>query len=185
LSREFLKAYNMWAKVEQRRNAGDYSDDIDQIFPVPEKKKGLLMSEVIEFYAKEKERAWTDKSRDEILANIELFKEFVGDVPITDINRARVSDFRRVLMELPSNMRKKKKYCDKTLKELIEMEIPEEDRLANRTINKIVGRVGTFFEYAIDNEFYKDSNPAKNMKLTLSDAEDESKAPYGIGDLEK
>lgn len=35
LSREFLKAYNRWATVEKKRDQGDYSDDVEAMFPIP------------------------------------------------------------------------------------------------------------------------------------------------------
>lgn len=35
LSREFLKAYNKWSGVEAKRDQGDYSDDVEVMFPVP------------------------------------------------------------------------------------------------------------------------------------------------------
>jgi integrase len=89
-------------------------------------------------------------------------------------------------MKLPSNMEKRKIYRDKTIDELLCMEIPESDRRANRTIKKLIGRVGTLFTYAIDEEIYDGNNPALRLILPKSkDDEDMRRSPFDKDDLIK
>jgi integrase len=146
--------------------------------------EGPLLSEVIKAYAAEKQHGWTEKSGSEIAADsLGLFKEIVGDVPIQKIDRKMVSNFKHVLVRLPPNRNKTKKYRDKSIPELLEMESEIEKVFAPRTVNKHLSRVGTFFNYAGLHGDYIGNNPATCMEIPLDPDADDKRAPYSINDL--
>ena len=146
--------------------------------------EGPLLSEVIKAYAAEKQHGWTEKSGGEIAADsLGLFKEIVGDVPIQKIDRKMVSKFKHVLVRLPPNRNKTKKYRDKAIPELLEMESEIEKVFAPRTVNKHLSRVGTFFNYAGLHGDYIGNNPATGMEIPLDPDADDKRAPYSINDL--
>lgn len=73
------------------------------------------ISEVIEKHAAETRINWTEKTETETLASLRLFMEIVGDVPIQDISRKRIVEFKQVLMRLPPNMKKNPNYRGKSI----------------------------------------------------------------------
>ena len=183
------------------RLSGEYRDDLEQAMdnafaptrvniikpsmatPQPVPNEGPLLSDVLDEYKNEKKRGWTEKSTEEIVdGSLALFKGIVGDVPIQSIDRKKVSEFKHKILRLPSNMNKKPAYRDKSIVELLEMEI--EEVLAPRTVNKHLGRVRTFFKWAIDNGEFEGANPApKGLNIPLDSDADDKRAPYSIDDL--
>jgi len=163
-------------------------DHINQIMPSTGQntveKDGYLLSEVIQHYVAEKEKnSWTEKSKQENESSLNLFLEAMGDGPINEINRRQISEFKVTLQKLPPNMNKVKKYRDKSIRELLEMDIDK--TLSVRTINKNLTRVSSLFKYAIQEGFYEGQNPATDMNLPLDKFEDENRAPFTKEELEK
>jgi len=78
-------------------------------------------------------------------------------------------------------MNKRPIYRDKTISELLAMDIDKV--LAPRTVNKHLGRVGTFFKYAKVNGYFVGENPATDMNIPLDPDADDKRAPYSIKDL--
>ena len=184
--------WGAYQEYQTERLAGAYGSVSDGVVvqaaaePVDE---GQLLSVVIKMYADEKKKkkgrkgGWTEKSEEEIVdGSLGLFKQIVGDVPIQKIDRKKVAAFKRTIVRLPSNMNKKPEYRDKTIGELVEMDI--EEVLAPRTVNKHLGRVRTFFTWAKENGEYQGDNPApKGMNIPLDSDADNIRAPYSIKDL--
>ena len=53
------------------------------------------------------------------------FIEILGDRPISDYSRNDARDYRNTISRLPRNRGKLKDYRDKSIKELLEMNIPD------------------------------------------------------------
>ena len=192
LCREMYRADIGLLEVEKRHLKGDFSyhKELPDIFPdflekpAERGNQTTRLSEVIRHYVAENEKNnWTEKSKQEIESSLNLFLEVMGDVSIKSISRRQVSEFRDTLQKLPSNMNKVKKYRDKSIQELLEMNIAK--TLAVRTINKIMTRVSTLFNHALNHEFIKGQNPATDMNLPLGKSEDENRAPFTIEELER
>ena len=191
--------------LEKRHMQGDFSykQELPAIFPDVFKKPAeqisqtsqsgahnavekdtSLLSEVIQNYVAENEKGnWTEKTKQENESSLNLFLEVMGDVPIKTLNRRQISEFKAVLQKLPPNRNKVKKYRDKSIQQLLEMNIDK--TLSLRTINKILTRVGSLFKYAIQEGFIEGQNPATDMNLPLGKFEDENRAPFTKEDLEK
>jgi len=148
-------------------------------------KEGPLLSEVIRHYVAENEKSkWTEKTKQENETSLNLFLEVMGDVPIGSITRRQVSEFKTTLQRLPPNRNKVKKYRDKSVQELVGMDIKK--ILSVRTINKILTRVGSLFTHAGREGFVENgNNPASDMNLQLNKFEDENRAPFTKEELEK
>lgn len=191
LCRGILRAQLKGIDIEKKQMLGNYEDEIDigSSNALQDKQKKIdspLLSEVIDRYLSEKKTNLTERTVEEYNSGFKLFINIVGDVPIQSINREKITKYRDALIKLPSNMEKRKKYRDKTIDELLCMEIPKEDRRANRTIKKLIQRVGTLFTYAIYEEIYEGNNPALHLILPKSkDDEDMKRAPYDMDDLLK
>jgi integrase len=202
---EIHKAEIQLLSMEKRHMQGDFSykQELPAIFPEifkspPEQisqattsgaqntdeKDAYLLSEVIKNYVVENEKAnWTEKSKQENESSLNLFMEVMGNVPIKTISRRQISEFKAVLQKLPPNRNKVKKYRDKSIQQLLKMNIDK--ILSVRTINKTLTRVGSLFKYAIQEGFIDGPNPATDMNLPLGKLEDENRAPFAKVELEK
>ena len=99
----------------------------------PVEEGGYLLSEVVKKYVAENEKAnWTEKSKLENESSLNLFLEVMGDVPVNSISRRRISEFKATLQKLPPNRNKVKKCRDKSIQQLLAMDIKK--TLSVRTI---------------------------------------------------
>ena len=192
LCRGVLQAQLKGIEIEKRQMSGDYSGSpyvsFNEQLPVGFQKvkrveEGQLISEVIEEFAKETEKNWQPKTKNENLAILKLFKEVVGDVPIQSITRKTVGEFKQTLKKLPPNLRKNPKYRKKSISEIAKMEVPK--TMSDTTISKYLTRVGALFDYARKNGIYEGANPATGMNPPKDRREHEATAPFVKDDLIK
>lgn len=144
----------------------------------------VSLSEVQEHYLVEVERAesWTTKTKEENLATFSSFISIVGDLPIDKIDRRTLSEFKSVIMKLPTNMNNMKQYKGKSIQEVIAMN--PEKTLAVGTVNKYLIRLGGLFNYAVRNG-YMQSNPAAGQQIKRQKRADQERPQYTLEDLKK
>ena len=63
--------------------------------------------------------------------------ELIGDKPIGEYTNLDGRDYRTAIISLPKNRKKMKQYRDFNLHQLLEMDVPEEDRLSVDTQTKL------------------------------------------------
>ena len=80
-----------------------------------------------------------------MLASLHLFVEVVGDVPIQLIDRRKVGEFKQVLMKLPPNRKKDPRYRNKSLSQVIKMDVDK--TIACKTVSKHLSWVRALFDY--------------------------------------
>jgi integrase len=189
LCREMLKVEVKLLEIAKRRDLGDY-DYEETLHQVPifspelDNRPTETITEVIKHYVSESEANWTPKTKAEIVNDsLALLMEAVGDVPLQSIDRRKMNEFKQILRKLPPNRNKLKQYRDKSIGQLVRMNVKK--TLSERTINKHLTRIGTLFDYAITNGFYNGPNPALKMSLKLNQSEEESRAAYDLDELEK
>lgn len=145
----------------------------------------LSLSELIDRYDKEHE-AWIESTRNANLSSPKLLIEVVGDIPANSINREVMKRFRDVCRCLPKNMRKKVQYREKTIPELLEMNIPEKDRLSIPTINQHLQRVGTMLKEGMAIHGVKiEGDPLYNLYLTDDRKASDKRAAYTLDELNR
>jgi integrase len=188
LCREMLKAFVALNDIMERREVGDYSLEETVVATLPSvesvEESSEPISKVIEMYAGEQVLAnrWTDKSKEEVLFSLAMLTEIIGDVPVKTIDHKVMRDFKQTLLKLPSNRNKISKYKDKTIKEILEMDI--EKSLSISTVNKVLDRVSSLFNWAVKNG-YMDRNPASSMQLPQDKRDDEYRDAFTPDDLRK
>ena len=131
--------------------------------PVPSKPTGKKISEVIPLFIEEKEVNWTVKYKGDMVSSLNLFVEFVGDVPIQSVDRAMVAGYKAALKKLPPRFNIKPEYRDQSVIDLIATS--HKETLSSTRINKYLQRVGQLFKYAIIHGIYTGLNPATEMQL--------------------
>lgn len=129
------------------------------------------------------EGRWTPKTRLEMEASLKILTEFIGgDIPVNKIDRLSMAEFKKVLIMLPPNMNKDKRYKGKSIKEIVKMKPTK--TISTVTINKTLGRTQQLFEYAMAHGFMT-FNPAKGLKVKQTKRSDEVRAIYTPSDLDK
>ena len=143
-----------------------------------------LLSAVIEQYADEQRTAgnWSDKSEFEVLSCLATLKEFVGDIPVSQIDHAKMRDYKQALMRLPANRSKMPQYRGKTIAELVKMDVPEP--MSITSANKYVRWSGALFAWAVRNGLML-QNPAEGLKIKQPLRDNEFRSAFDKEDLVK
>lgn len=193
LCREMLKAQidglDLQAKLERGEPLDGAGNGVEHNYiqlqeEQPEEEPSELLSFVIEKFVDEQDRSgnWNEKTKRMFITKLGLLQEVIGDVPIKSIDYQTIRHYREVLMKLPSNIRKKKQYRDKTIDEILKMEI--DAPMSVKTINDYLGWTSTLFKYAA-RMGYIDRNPAEGLQLPKSKRADEYRSAFTKEDLEK
>jgi hypothetical protein len=149
--------------VKPQQQVGQTTSSISQN---PAEEDGYLLSGVIKKYVAQNEKGnWSEKSKQGNESSLNLFLEVIGDVPGKSIIRRQISEFKSTLQKLPPNRNKFKKYRDKSIHQLLAIDIDK--TLSVRTINKTLTRVGSLFKYALQEGFIEVQNPATEMILRI------------------
>ena len=99
--------------------------------------------------------------------------ELIGDKPIDEYTNIDGRDYREKISKLPKNRKKVKRYKDKTLKQILSMNVPVKDRMSLVTQKKLSSRMTTLWNFLIDefpeyvgvNVFRKKSQSRSQIKL--------------------
>lgn len=155
---------------------------------IKQKKEIHKLSEIWVKYQKEKIEVEHKRkaSFDEFRAIFNFFIEFAGDVPIDEINGAVIRDYRQLLLKLPKNRKKQKEYKNKSIKEFQEFEIPEEEKISLTTVNKYLGVLQSYFNYAV-REALIERNPVVTGMIRQSggNATKQDARPFTVDELNK
>jgi len=125
---------------------------------------------------------WSVKTAFEVSSCLELLKEFLGDIPVSQINHAAIREYKKALLHLPPNRSKLPQYRDKTIRELLAMTIP--DSMSITSVNKYIRWASALFKWATQNGFLL-QNPAEGMKVKQPLRDDEFRDPFSPDDLRK
>ena len=74
--------------------------------------------------------------------------ELLGDKPKGDYTKIDGRDFRNSLLKTLKNRKRVKRYKDKTLKEIIELDIPPSDKMSFDNQTKLISRMKSCWNYS-------------------------------------
>ena len=126
-----------------------------------------------EMYPKHIQRMRDNKRREEtVKETIETYKdviELLGDKPIGEYSNVDGRDYRNSLMKTPKNRKRVKRYKDFTLIELLNMEIPIEDKMSFDNQTKLISRMTSCWNFFAD-EFpeYVSENVFKSKSIRIN-----------------
>ena len=141
-----------------------------------------------DMFPKHIERMRYNKRREQTVnETIETYKdviELLGNKPIGEYTKIDGRDFRNSLLKIPKNRKRVKRYRDKTLKEVMELDIPPSDKMSFDNQTKLISRMTScwnFFvdeypEYVSENVFKSSSirvNPVKRKDRRESFTDDD------------
>ena len=114
------------------------------------KKTGQRLSENIRDFLNDKRKGkLVVRSRMSLEYSLQLFVDLAGDPYVHEINFEVLRSYFEKLQRLPANRTKKSQYREKTLEELLAMEIPEQDRISVGTINGHIRWVKNWGDWAV------------------------------------
>ncbi|MGM8228710.1 tyrosine-type recombinase/integrase [Cellvibrio sp. ARAG 10.3] len=105
------------------------------------------------------------RDQSELRANFPIFLHFIGDLPLNLITSRSIKICLQKCQLLPR--RNLGMYKDKSIAELAAMDIPEEHRVAARTVANFKKQLQRIFVFAKEMEYVTES-PASNVKLDLN-----------------
>jgi len=166
-----------WSRTHTKTISSSKTTNLVDTIDAPEQLEsdcGLLFSELFEAFiayktdaeiAKiEARKVLRDKAQKEYRRYFTTLIEILSDLPIAQIDRSKVKDMLRTYKQLPQ--RNKLPYKGLPVAELLEMEIPEEDQVSNKTVEAVRKLLQGIFRYAIDSGYIEQS-PARDLNLKL------------------
>lgn len=202
LARELLIAEIKWHQVAQERRLGKYAPGQDHLYPEvlagaslssasahqgsQREDSGATLGELRDRYLAEAEReGWwkVKKTAEENRAIIGNFVDLVGEtLPVSLLSSEHVRDYKDKLLRLPANVSKRREYRDKTLEELLQMEIPKEHLLSNTTLKNRAVKINAFLHWGEKQGYI--TKPFLNEILEFKGGSSE-RSPFMKADLEK
>jgi len=146
-----------------------------------QEKEFFKLSDVIQAYLNEGKDNWGVRTFNEYKACLELLKRIIGDLPVNEITRIIMHEFKNCIAKLPSNMNKGNKYMGKSIEEITAL---TDNTISTTTVNKHLTRASQCFKWAVLNG-YMDNNPAENISIKNKKRPQQQRAVFGIEDLNK
>lgn len=152
--------------------------------PVVEQKPAMLLSELIAKFidAKVKDGAWDKADVPTYKSRITPIIDILGDIPISNIKRDKIRHCREIIKKLPPNRTRSKKYKDKSIEEILKMDISK--TLSVKTINGILNIISEMFEWG-KQEGLVDNNPAQSLGIKDNRQEDELRDGFTEEEIKK
>ena len=126
-----------------------------------------------DMFPKHIERMRENKRRERTInETIETYKdviELLGNKPIGEYTKIDGRDFRNSLLKTPKNRKRVKRYRDKTLKEVMELDIPPSDKMSFDNQTKLISRMTSCWNFFVD-EFpeYVSENVFKSSSIRVN-----------------
>lgn len=183
-----------------RYDQGDYSGDPRaNRFPalehpatsssVPAKEDKLTLSGAIAAWVKEKTRKdgdWVDSSAESNELWACRFQELVGDRPLQEYKKADARKFKEAIMSLPPNFLQKENFKKLDFLEAVEKaKMADVDKMSDRNVNKILGFVRAFWNWAEGQYDDIPPNPFNRMNLRLASKARDERDPFTTDQLQK
>lgn len=130
---------------------------------------------------KMKEGSWREKTAADHEAVHSLLIQVLGNVDVSTIGHPQARRFKEVLLSLPSNMGKGA-YAGKSVRQLLQMNIPDSALMHPRTVNLKLQLASSLFLWATRHG-YCPLNPFEALKLRLQSKVSEERAIFDAVDL--
>jgi len=201
LCREMRKAYLAYAQKELQHFEGDYDDYKDaQIFlPAVDAHEPLevgyqegkstkqSLKDLLGTYLKYKESENIKaKSLLEIKNKCELFVEILDNPKVEEVNIESLTRYKNALKKLPANARKKHKYRNKSIKQLLQMNILDKDVVDTTTVNNHLVKAKSFLIWLETFGYLLGKNlPSALQKIKESHRSFEERDIFTVPELQK
>jgi len=185
LARELQAASIRAAKSIKARNEGEVVETPSSAAMAPIGSTTIKLSAAIEQWADEKARTtWVPKTEKEHRIWMSHFVDIAGDHPINEYTKAHGRAFKNVLLNLPPNWTKHTAIASLPIEQAAakakELSIKP---MSEKNVNKLIGFVGSFWNWAEDNYDDAPLNPLKGLKIKLRADVREERDPFTTEEL--
>jgi len=182
LAHALLKATKVANDASIMRHKGHYIETPPAPEPLESTQRGPLLSEIFEKW--KVERQPPEKTANDFHVHIRRFIDMHGDLPIEDITKAHVREYKEAMLLYPARPSQKlkrlplRRIVEKTSKD------PSVPRLSVKTVNeKCLGAVSAILSWAVSNG-YRDDNPASGIRAATAKGQARTpRQPYTVEDL--
>ena len=148
------------------------------------------LDEVVDMFCDENRPRWNvNYESKEFRPLVQLLIEIIGNKSCSSVEVGDIVRFKDAYVRLPKNRKKVQKYRKKSVKELQEMNVPDEDRLSLATIKKSFNILISFILWCADNHYLRMeiAKPLQryNKNHRRDHAEYEERDPFTDGDLKR
>jgi integrase len=149
----------------------------------------LKLSAAIERYRliKEDEESFSKSTLEANIAKLETLLEIVQDIHLGKLNFEAAEKVRNTLQKLPSNRNKMKAYRDKSIAQLLDINIPSEHKLSDSTIRNYIEKYSSFMTWCVKREFC-DKNHFSGLQISSKNStkkkSNEERTPWFNDQLE-
>jgi len=142
------------------------------------------LSVIIEKFIAEKLRlnAWANKTLLVYKVIYQDLIDLIGDKEVKTVSNQDAQTVKKALQQLPSNKNKRAIYRDKTLKQVLKMNVPQNHLMSVRTINTRLGCYLEIFKWCVKNG-YADSNVFEGLSLKDNRNVRDLRLPFSPVDL--
>ncbi|WP_300458867.1 site-specific integrase [Desulfobacula sp.] len=189
--RELLKLYQAAIKIEKERISGNYNSNTELSILSSYTTHGNVkkphskpVSTFIQQYIDESisDGKWAEKTVKEYKNRLGIFTEIINDCNLSDIDYDKTREVFDKLKKIPANRNKVKVYKNKTIAELLDMDLPPEDCMSLTTVNNAMQCVSIFFIWAVKRE-YMSQNFAAGIKAKTKEKPDELKDAFSDAEV--
>jgi len=161
-------------KTKKRFLQDDVSVLLTEILNHTKEKSDKLDSESIQTlivsYLQELQQGWKPKHRDsnknDINHKLKLFADTVGNKESKDLKHSDIVTFKSTISQLPKN-RSKGRFAEKSIPELLTMDLTENEKLSGSTIKNYANKVSSFIKWMAKNNYCNKGieKPLSGMKV--------------------
>ena len=144
---------------------------------------GLLSSNIKTFIDRKKVEGKSIKEIGSDNKFLEEFVEIVGDFDFSRVTKKEVSYYIDVQTKLPPNRKKSQKYRDLTIKEVMELNLPQKETQTPQNINKRLSKLSVFGNWGVRQGLLL-TNPFSGMKFLVK-KQPNRRQPFTTDDLKK
>lgn len=198
LLRDLSLAHIKALEIDSAREEGVFTDEYylqsnknaklsTPSIPAPAKDCGVSFSELAETYIAEKtiKNEWKGKTETQNIARLKLLSDLLGaDTPVKSLTRKDLITCLEGFKKIPSNRNKLIAYKDKTVHELIKINIPEKALLSPSSIKHHMELLSTLFKFGVRSDFL-DKNYAEGLAPRITTKAADERQVYDIDDLQK
>ena len=174
------------SRAKQQRNAGEVVETpiIPASNEVPSGDTPLLSVALAEWIAEKRRTTWVAKTADDHRIWTDRFLVICGDRPIETYRKSDAREFKEALMAIPANWTNNADLrdlrFDAAARRAKELELPP---MSISNINKVIGFVGAFWNWAKANYDDVNGNLFEGMKLARSSRARDERNPFSAEEL--
>ncbi|OUE44364.1 integrase [Billgrantia desiderata SP1] len=190
LARALQEAHIKALQAKQARNEGEVVPTPQAPAHIPGRRSiqpqgtSPQLSSLVEAWVAEKARGWREKTANSYRVSLGHFITVTGDKPLNHYTKEDGRAFKEVLLTLPSNWNKKRELkalpVDKAAERARELGM---DPMSDKNVNKVMGYVSEFWNWAKGNYDECPANPLHGLKLKIRKRVREERDPFTLQEL--